>query len=316
VTRRRVEHVERPAARVHAERALAAAMDGVLAAAGIAAASRWADVDGVRLHCLEVGEGPAVVLLHGAGGGAANWFGVMGRLAQRFRVLALDLPGFGFSPGIEPRVGLGRQIAEVVDGWLSSIGVRGFDVVGTSFGGLVGIRLAQRRPDDVRRLVMIDSAGLGPEMPTIVRMAGLPFLGPLLLRPSRWGTVWVVRRLMTAGRPLDPAIEPALFDYLYWSARAGDPALLARAFRLFSGPRGQREVVGDEELATLRAPTLVVWGARDAFFPPSHAERAAAAIPGARLQWVHEAGHSPNWEAPGVVAEAILEFLSAPVGAA
>lgn len=316
MTKRRVAHVDSPVGRTRAERALAAAMDGVLAAAGVAAESRWADVGGIRLHYLEVGEGPAVALLHGAGGGAANWFGVMGRLAQRFRVLALDLPGFGLSPGIEPRDGLGRQIAEVVDDWLTSLGVRRVDVVGTSFGGLVALRLAQRRPDDVRRLVLIDSAGFGPEIPAIVRMAGLPLLGPVLLRPSRFGTKWVLRRLMTTGRPLDPAIEPALLEYLYRSARAGDPALLARAFGLFSGRHGQREVLGDAELAELRAPTLVVWGRRDAFFPPSHAERAAATIPGARVHWVDDAGHSPNWEAPDVVAEAIQDFLAAPVGAA
>ena len=316
VTEQRSAEDRRPTGRRRAERALIDAMNGVLAAVGLTAASRWAEVDGVALHYLELGDGPPVVLLHGAGGGAANWFGVMGRLAQRFRVLAPDLPGFGLSAAIEPRAELGRQIAEFVDAWVSGLGVRRFDVVGTSFGGLVALRLAQRRPDAVGRIVLIDSAGVGREMPAVVRLAGLRVLGPLLLRPSRRGTRWLLRRLMTSGQPLDASFEPVLLEYLYRSARAGDPALLARAFRLFTGPRGQREVLEDRELAALHAPTLVVWGRRDAFFPPSHAERAAARIPRATLHWIEGAGHSPNWEAPVAVAEAIVDFLSAPVEAA
>lgn len=316
VTEQRSAEDRRTTRRRRGERALIEAMNGVLAAAGLTAASRWADVDGVALHYLELGGGPPVVLLHGAGGGAANWFGVMGRLAQRFRVLAPDLPGFGLSARIEPRAELGRQIAELVDAWVSGLGVRRFDLVGTSFGGLVALRLAQRRPDVVGRLVLIDSAGLGREMPMVVRWAGLRVLGPLLLRPSRWGTRWLLRRLMTSGQPLDPSFEPVLLEYLYRSARAGDPALLARAFRLFTGARGQREVLDDGELAALHAPTLVVWGRRDAFFPPSHAERAAAGIPRAKLCWIEGAGHSPNWEAPGAVGDAIVDFLSEPVEAA
>lgn len=292
-----------------ADYALSAAMADLLSAADVAAESRWADVEGGRLHYLEMGRGPTVVLLHGAGGGAANWFGVLGRLAQRFHVLAPDLPGYGLSTPVEPRIGLGGQIAAIVDAWLRRLGVQRFHLAGTSFGGLVALRLAQRWPDGVLRLALIDSAGLGPELPALVRLAALPFLGPFLLRPSRRGTLWLLRRVQTAGRPLDPVVEPALLEYLYRSAQAGDPALLSRAFRLFIGPRGQREVLGDDELAALRAPTLVVWGRRDAFFPPRHAERAVARIDNASLHWVQDAGHSPNWEAPGDVAGALVDFF-------
>ncbi|HEX6941243.1 MAG TPA: alpha/beta fold hydrolase [Longimicrobiales bacterium] len=292
------------------------AMAALLATSGVEAASRWSAVSGVRLHHLEAGGGPPLVLLHGAGGGAANWYGIIGLLARRFRIFALDLPGFGLSEPIEPRFELGRQIAEIVDTWSRGLGVERFHVCGTSFGGLVALRLAQRRSDAVRRLAVIDAAGLGPDVSTVVRLAGLRLLGPILLRPSRRGTAWLLRRVLTAGRPLDPAVEPALVEYLFRSAEAGDRAILARAYRLFAGRRGQREVLGDAELAALRMPTLVLWGRRDAFFPPAHAERAAAVIPQATLKWIDAAGHSPNWEAPQEVADALLEFFADPAGAA
>lgn len=288
------------------------AMRRLLAAAGADAESRWCMLDGRRIHYLEAGAGPAVVLIHGAGGGAANWFGVLRRLAGRFRVLAPDLPGFGLSDPIEPRDRLGPQVAEVVDAWLRRIGVRRPCLAGTSFGGLVALRLAQRRPDGISRLALIDSAGLGAELPALVRVAAVRLLGRFVLRPSTRGTAWLLRRLLTSGRPLDPDVEPALLEYLLRSAEAADRVTLERAYRLFCGPRGQREVLSDAELGALAHPTLVIWGRRDAFFPPSHAERAAARIPGATVRWIADAGHSPNWEAPDDVARALEGFCAAP----
>ncbi len=286
------------------------AMHGLLSAAGARAESRWSEFGGRRLHYLEAGRGRTVVLIHGAGGGAANWFGVLNRLAERFRVLAPDLPGFALSDPVQPRMRLGDQVGAVLDEWLRGIGVERCCVAGTSFGGLVAIRLAQRRPEGVERLALIDAAGLGVEAPAVVRLAGFGLLARILLRPKRRGTGWMLRHLLTSGRPLDPALERALVEYLLRSAEAGDPAILARAYRLFCGARGQREVVGDDELGALRHGTLVVWGRRDAFFPPSHAERAAARIPDATLRWIAEAGHSPNWEAADDVARALLDFFS------
>src|SRR5512141_1344414 len=78
---------------------------------GVAARSRYVTAADTELHYLEAGAGDALVLLHGAGGGAANWYRLIGPLAQRFRILSFDLPGFGFSSSIEPRPPLGQHVA-------------------------------------------------------------------------------------------------------------------------------------------------------------------------------------------------------------
>ncbi len=285
------------------------AMDRLLSAAGVAATSCWVEREGRRIHYLEAGSGSPVILIHGAGGGSANWFGVIGPLSRRFRVLAPDLPGFGLSDPIEAEPPLGVQVAGLVADWLSAIGVERCAIAGTSFGGLVTLRLAQQLGNRITRFALIDSAGLGTEMPRVIRAVAVRVLGALLLRPSRSGTYIQLRRLLTAGRPLDPAIEPALLEYLLQSARAADTAILARAYRMFCGFRGQREVLGDDELSTLRQPALVLWGRRDAFFPPMHAERAARRLPNARLKWIESAGHSPNWEAPAEVSATLCDFF-------
>src|SRR5690606_8413263 len=140
-----------------------------------------------EFHHIEAGAGEPLVLVHGGGGGCANGFRIIGPLARHRRVLAPDLPGFGESSPIPPRAPLGAQAAEFLDDWLESIGVPSADVVGTSFGGLAALRLTQARPHCVKRLVLLDSVGLGAAVPVLVRLSALPLVGAVLLRPSRRG---------------------------------------------------------------------------------------------------------------------------------
>ncbi|MBX6362352.1 MAG: alpha/beta fold hydrolase [Gemmatimonadetes bacterium] len=270
-------------------------------------------VDGARVHLLEAGSGRPLLLLHGGGGGGANWFRVLGPLARHARVLAPDLPGFGLSdPGPVERP-IGRRAAAVVARMLDELGLREADVVGTSFGGLVALRLAQLRPAHVRRLVLLDAAGLGRELPLVVRLAGLPLAGAALVRPGRTGTRWVFRHLATSDASRIPPDQcRALLEYLYASGRAAGARRLARGVRSFTGRHGQAEVLTDAELAGIRSPTLVIWGARDRFFPVAHGRRAAALIPRALLAVLARAGHSPNWEDPDGFLRLVLPFLGEP----
>jgi len=285
-------------------------MERLLALGGGAAASREVEAAGTRLHYLVAGDaGPAVVLLQGASGGAANWYRIIGPLSRQCRVLALDLPGFGLSGPAAPAGPLGGYVAGVVEDWLSRIGVERCTLVGTSFGGLAALRLAQRRPERVARLALLDAAGLGRDLPALVRLTCVPLLGPALLRPSRLGTRWLLDRVLTS-RPLPREHATALADYLWWSARTGDVRVLAEAIAAFCDLGGQREVLADAELAALQPPTLVLWGAEDRFLPESHGARAAALIPRSAFVRIEGAGHSPNWEAPDALLAALLPFVT------
>ncbi|MGH7466345.1 MAG: alpha/beta fold hydrolase [Longimicrobiales bacterium] len=287
------------------------AMERLLALGGVAAQSRIVHVQGATLHHLELGAGPPLVLLHGATGGAANWFRLLGPLAQQQRVFALDLPGFGFSPAINPREPLGVCVAQLIECWLDATEIRNCVVVATSFGGLVALRLAQHVPERVRALVLIDSVGLGRELPRALRLACLGPLAAAALRPSRPGIRWQLNRLMLADPGSLPRAErSALIEYLYQSAAATHRTLLGLGFSMFADLRGQREVLSDHELRQLRSRLLIVWGARDRFLPLRHAQRAADLVPGATLRIIPGAGHSPNWETPTAVLECLSPFLS------
>lgn len=286
------------------------AMERLLAAAGTAVRSEWTTVAGARLHHLEAGSGPAIVLLHGGSGGGANWFRMIGPLAGGFRVLAPDLPGFGLSDHGRVENPLGHKAADGLLDWLARQDVDDVLIAGTSFGGLVAMRLAQRS-ERVSRLLLLDAAGLGSGIHPSVRItAGSPFTR-LLIRPSRRGTAVLFRRLLTSnvsGIPVDQ--QELLIDYLYASARAAGADYSTSTLRLFAGVGGQREVLGCDELRGLAQPVSIVWGGRDRLLPVADAYAAAGCLPDAALRVLPDVGHSPNWERPEAVTEALIELSS------
>ena len=290
-----------------------AAMQELLAVGGTAARSVISTIDGLRIHHLEAGAGPPLLLIHGASGGAANWYRVLPTLSERRQTFAIDLPGFGLSETLEPASPVGQQVARLLLRWLDAQHIDRLAVAGTSFGGLVALRLAQLVPERVDALAVIDSVGFGRSLPLALRLACLPLISAVALQPSRAGTRWQFEKLMMADPTSLPHPERAvLLEYLWQSARASNHARLARGFRMFTSLAGQREVLSDDELRTLNVPLLILWGERDRFLPPAHAARAAALVPFAQCRIIPRAGHSPNWEAPAAVAESLNAFL--PVG--
>lgn len=283
-------------------------MQRLLAAdvANDAVRSRWTQLEHGRMHHLEAGAGEPVVLLHGGTGGGANWFRQIGRLSTRFRVLAPDMPGYGMSDRAVPELPLGRAAASVFETWLAANDVSRALVVGTSFGGLAALRLAVHSPDRVARLLLLDAAGLGRGIHPAVRLAATAPLAAVALRPTLSGTRLQLRIMLTSDRSrLSREAEAALAAYIYETGVAAGIPYLSLTLRMFVGPGGQREVLGDDELRSIRQPVSVVWGQRDRLIPVAHAHRAAGILPNARLTVIPRAGHSPNWEAPDAVLDAI-----------
>jgi pimeloyl-ACP methyl ester carboxylesterase len=263
---------------------------------------------GVRLHALSAGQGETIVLLHGAGGGGANWFAVFNLLSRSYRVLAPDLPGFGLSPRMHVGPPLGTSVARSIDAWLDARGEGRVHLVGTSMGGLIALRIAQDNPDRVRTLTLLDAAGLGKSLPLLVRLGTLPGCGRFVRHTSRAGLEFFLQRYLTA-RPMPEPHRSALLDFLLAVADAGGGETVAQYLSRFASLAGQTEVAGSRALEEIDVPVLVMWGEKDRFLPLRHARRAARALPRARLRIIAGAGHSPNWEMPEAVAAGILDLV-------
>ena len=254
------------------------------------------DAAGIHTSYLEAGAGPPLVLLHGAGGGAVTWYKAIGPLSRHFRVIVFDRPGYGESE--KPSAPYDKPFNT---NWLlqaiKNLGLQRFSLVGNSEGGAVGIHFTLNHPEYLDKLILVGSAGLGDDWDKaiILKMA----LYKLLPSP-KWGDL-LGRNVMQNPDDAHPA----------WHEYSTDVLKKKGGRRAFFQGRGRAVITfTDEELRAVQAPTLLIWGEDEAFFPVSHGERAARLIPGARMEVIPGAGHLPFMEKPEIFCRLVAKFLT------
>jgi pimeloyl-ACP methyl ester carboxylesterase len=240
------------------------------------------EVGGRRVRYRAIGDGEPVVLLHGLSGSWRWWEDTARALAARWRVLLPDLPGHGSRPSLQAPALAGA--AEWLRAWFEAVELDRAHLIGHSLGGFVSARLASRHPELVERLVLVAPAGV-PERSLLG--SALPLLAGL-----RRASPAFLRLLVTD------------------AARAGPLTLLRAAHDLLDDDLR-------DELGSVTAPTLLVWGGRDPIVPVRHARTFRTLIPDARLVVLREAWHVPMVEQPAAFSEAVTAFLAGrePAGA-
>ncbi len=282
--------------------------------------SRTVDVDG-PLHLVDYGgSGPPLVLLHGLGGSHLNWMLVALPLSRSFRVIAVDLPGFGLTPPEGRSTDVRRQ-AQLLRRFIEDeVGEPAY-LAGNSMGGLVALLAAERAPELVRGIVLIDPA-LPPtslEIPSAdtVRFLGLPLLpgigaGLLARRRERrsvadhvaatldYVTVDASRlpdEVRTAGEAMEAARRR-----MPWSIRAFVDAGRSIALVLARRRSYLNTVHG------IGAPVLLIHGKEDAIVPVESARWLADERPDWEFHVLAGIGHVPQLEAPAAVIELITAW--------
>ena len=271
---------------------------------------RYVEVNELRTRFWAVGEaGPAVVLIHGLGASIETWKDNIQVLAQDHRVFALDLPGNGRSDKPSPVYSL-AELAQFVRDFMRVQEIERASLVGHSVGGAASMHFTIQYPEEVDRLVLVDSGGLGKEVSLLLRLLTLPLAGELLSRPSRKGAAQLWEEAF-----YDPALVTEEWVDLYYELDSlpGNQESMLATLRGLANLRGMR----DEVLAPIRdnleritAPTLVVWGQQDSLMPADHARVAQAGIPGARVHIFDRCGHMPQMEHPAEFNALVSEFLA------
>ena len=281
--------------------------------------SRYVEMEaGNRVHLLETGAGPPVVLLHGTVDSAGFLLPLLNEL-DGVRALAPDLPGRGLSDPLDlPRHRYRELAVAWLDGLLDSVELDAAALVGHSGGGRWALWYALAHPGRVKRLVLIGVPALPKtRCPLPIRLIGTPGMGELLSRlvpPSRTA---VLRFAGFMGEKATLATHPELVDLMVATGRDSIAASSARAemrvlvspFALLS-PSGFRRNsrVRPDELHQLAMPTLMVWGEQDPLGDSSVARAASDLIPRGQLV-VLPTGHAPWLGRPAETAAAILDFV-------
>jgi 2-succinyl-6-hydroxy-2,4-cyclohexadiene-1-carboxylate synthase len=261
-------------------------------------------IDGFCWEVRARGTGRPLLLLHGFTGRGTAWGAHSAAFTRAFRVVTVDLPGHGRSGTAGPaRVSVERTADDLAT-ILQRTDATPADVLGYSLGARIALRLAIAHPTVVRRLVLESpSAGLPTEAERTARRQADEDLATMIERDGIAAFVaeWERQPVFASHASLPPARATRLRAMRL----ANDPHGLAASLR--GAGQGAMEPLFDR-LATVGAPTLIVAGALDDR-GRSRAEQVARGIPGARLEIIDNAGHTPHEEQPRAFRRLALDFL-------
>jgi pimeloyl-ACP methyl ester carboxylesterase len=277
------------------------------------ATSRYADAGGLRVHYVEAGSGAPVLLLHGWPQHHYMWREVIGRLRDRFRLIAPDLRGFGWSEA--PGAGYdGDTFARDQVALLDALGIERAHVVGHDWGGWTSMLLGLGHPERIGRIVACNTPHPWPRVRPRMALSAwrswyavanaLPLLGPALHRRTGWVAA-VLRRASADG-----TFTPQELEIYARSFR--DPARAAAATSLYR--YYQRAIrlglTGHWRGQRLEPPTLLLFGQRDAYIPAALLDSGFEGHGELQVELVPDCGHFIVDERPELVADRAAEFLS------
>jgi pimeloyl-ACP methyl ester carboxylesterase len=257
-------------------------------------------IPGFRVEYMEAGEGDALVLLHGFGGDKDHWTRVAPYLTPHFRVIAVDLPGFGESDKPRDRDYTPTDEVAYLHAIIEALGLETFHLGGNSMGGLIAAKYAAAYPTEVESLWLLAPGGVGSgpigELATLKRGDHVPLLARTLEDTDH------VLALVTRKPPYVPrAVKRALAE-----RGAADYDLHMRVFYEINDEWSAMPL--EKRVAGLQTPTRIVWGEADRLLPVADADVLRAAMPKSSVLRLPDIGHVPMIESPQTVAEDYVAF--------
>jgi len=272
----------------------------------------------VRIRVLEIGSGEPAIFIPGTGGTGPYWAPLIRELPG-VRCVLIDRPGWGLSSPLDYRdLDYGEVAAATLIGALDALGLDRVDVVGASIGNLWALRLAQREPGRVRRIVALGGAPVAElPAPRFIRLLASP-LGALIVRiPSSErmlrGQLGAIGHgaSLAAGRMDDFLAWRVAFDRETPSLR--HERAMVRAVLTRDGWRAGFVQTG-ADLGAVTAPLRMVFGSADPTGSVDLWRSFTNRLSHGELQIIEGAGHMPWWDDPAVVGRSVREFLSRPAG--
>ena len=274
---------------------------------------RWIQLPGGPVNVIERGEGPPLVLVHGHSGRWANWLANIPHFSRAYRVVAMDLPGFGHSPMPREPITI-ENYGRTLDALMDRLDITGAPVVGNSMGGFAAAELAIKFPPRVERLGLVSAAGLATK-----------YIGLSTEFFRRRSYAWLVR-----GINLYAGIPEARAETLVRRPRLRRKVLeiVVRHPELLSGPMALELLRGSgkpaaadatdaimnydyrDRVSEIACPTLIVWGRDDRVVPVSSAEEYHGLIDRSRVDVFDDTGHVPMLERPVRFNTALEAFLA------
>jgi proline-specific peptidase len=270
--------------------------------------SKRISLSGVNVHFVEAGKGPPLLFLHGLGGSWKDWSANLPAFAATYQVMAIDFPGFGDSDKPEVKYSI-DWFTHIVESFIRDKKLERVNVIGHSMGGLVALDLAARLNSPVKKLVVTNAVGIGDKSEFISYAMTKKIMGP----ETRWESFEKFLqdefRAMVDSFIKDqkPKTAREFFESVPKNPFTGNPFL-----PMTPNVQMTASIIDFDirpKLASIRQPTLILWGAKDPVAPPKDASLLKKEILQSRLVLFPDTGHSPMIEHPSLFNQELGKFL-------
>jgi 2-hydroxy-6-oxonona-2,4-dienedioate hydrolase len=288
-------------------------IDSLTNAVTYGSTSRTVKTEDWMIHYQEAGTGHPVILIHGSGPGASGWSNFspnIGPLSKFFRVLAIDMPGWGESDSATPEK---ADFVEALRQFMDELGIEKAALVGNSMGGVISLRMASKHPQRVSHLVTMGSGGItagaaGLPSPGMFTAAGPSEGIKALLQGYKDPTPETMRKLADI-MTFDPdfATEEMVAKRAEAAARRDDHR---KNFLTGFGKPGYMPLSTVEQVASITAPTLLIHGRDDRVVHFENSLRLCSLIPDSRLYLINRCGHWAQLERADEFNNVVREFVS------
>ena len=264
---------------------------------------RHVDVGPWRTRVLEAGSGPALILMHGTGGHLEAFSRNLEALSERYRVIAYDFPGHGYTTFTDHDLELPEYV-EHLRQLMGVLGVEKAHLCGESLGGWVAIKFAAAHPQFVDRLVLNTPGGTmaTPEVMDRIRTLSQAAADNPTPEAVRARLEWL---MADPGSVTDELVDVRRGVY----SQPGFADSMRHLLCLQEPEIRARNLVSDEELAAVPGPAIVIWTSDDPSGPAGAGMSMAEKIPQGEFQLIEDAGHWPQWEQRETYDKVMLEFL-------
>ena len=264
--------------------------------------SEFSTIEDVHIDYRDEGSGPPLILLHGIGSSLHTWDGWTERLKNDFRVIRLDLPGFGLTGADSTNNYSMERYISILHSFLGSLNISTCYMAGNSLGGWLAWEYTLDHPDEVKKLILIDAAGfITPDNPPKPLRLSQKFKK----RTTKGAPKFAVRKFLKQAYGDKNKVTDELIDrYYQLNNRPGNGLAFYTIATSNYNPRTSK-------LPKIEVPTLIMWGAEDKkWIDVSHAHLFEELLPNNQLIIYEGLGHLPMEEAPQRTANDASEFLA------
>ena len=273
-----------------------------------ASTSRYATVNGMKIHYNEAGEGETLIMLHGSGAGASGWsnfsrnFGAF--VDAGYRVILLDCPGFAKSQALVSDVPRFLLNAQITQGLMDVLGIQQAHLIGNSMGGGSALAFALTYPERLGRMVLMGSGGVGATS----LFSPLPLEGiKLMFQVYKDPSVANLRKMLDVFVYDPSALTDELVQSRYDNIMQQREHLANFVQSMALAPMQLTDY--SARLGEIKTPTLVTWGRDDRFVPLDWGLKLVWGLPKAELHVFSQCGHWAQWEHAERFNRLVLDFL-------